>query len=131
MALALALAAACESAGSDHVLAVETNAVVGGLVYFDADGDREPSAPDAPVAGVRVRLVVRETGNAIGAAVSSAGGGFRIAPLRAGRFDVVVDTATVPDSVGVVRIADSTIELGARDSVGVIVTVSFPRVTVG
>ena len=127
--LALALAA-CNNAGQDRVLAFEASGVVGGLVYFDADGDREPGPPDAPVAGVRVRIAVRGSGTAIGSAVSDTAGGFRIAPLRAGRYDVLVDTATVADSLTVARIADSTIDLDPGDSVAVAVTVSAPRVSV-
>jgi len=131
LASAVALAVlACANAGSDRVLSVEATGFVIGLVYFDADGDREPAPPDTAVLGVRVRLVLEGSGAVVGSAVSDSAGRFRIGSLAARRYEVQLDTATVPESVSVVRIADSTIQIGSGGSATVVVAVSFPSVSV-
>ncbi len=120
----------CESTGSDHVLAVEATGVARGLVYFDADGDREPAAPDTGLAGVAVELFPAGGRAPVARVVSDSSGRFRMAGLPVGSFVTRIDSATVPDSMAVVRIADSSVLIPPADSVVILVAVGFPRVSI-
>ncbi len=128
--LALLALAACNSAGQDQVLAIEATGVARGLVYFDADGDREPAPPDTALAGVAVELVFPGGRGIAARVVSDSTGRFRAAGLPVGSYTARIDTATVPDSMAVVRIVDSTVVVPPGDSVAVLVALGFPRVTV-
>jgi len=129
--LALVLVAAgCESSGTDRVLAIEATGTVLGLVFFDADGNREPGGADTPLAGVAVALAPSGGRIPVAQGISDADGVVRLDQVGVGRYVVVVDSTTVPDSVDVVRIADSAFIVGPADSVTVEVALSFPRVTV-
>jgi hypothetical protein len=99
----LALAAwACDPEIAPQFV-IEGTGALDGLAFADADrnGAFDPSAGDAPVAGVT--LVVRERGTEEtftgGTAVSDAGGRFSIAQLPPGTHDLFIDTATVPGGV--------------------------------
>ena len=127
MALAL-LALACTSAGQDRIVAIEATGVVRGLVYFDADGDGEAAPPDTALRGVAVELLA--AASPAGRAVSDSNGRVRVAGLPVGRYTVRIDTGTVPDSMAVRRIADTTFMVPPGDSVAVLVAIGFSRVTV-
>ncbi len=122
--------AACTSAADERVLGIDATGSVQGLVYWDLNGNREFESRDLPVQGVLVRLQVSEIGGTVADAVSDPVGLFEMRNVPVGRYHVGVDSGTLGDTVEVVRIDTSVVELGPGDSAGVAVAVSFPIVTV-
>jgi hypothetical protein len=121
----------CGNAGEDRVLSIPGNALVGGLVYLDQDGDRQPGDADAPLAGVRVRLLVTGTRDTAATAASGADGVFAFGRVPVGRYTVVVTPEPLfGDSVDVVRVDTSAVDLTPDDTVEITVAVSYPLVSV-
>jgi hypothetical protein len=126
------LLCACSNAGQDRVLSVPGTGLVGGVVYLDRDGDREPSSEaDAALPGVRVRLVVSGTRDTVAIVTSGSDGAFSFDRVPVGRYTVVVNPEPFfGDSVSVVRIDTSAVDLAPEDTVEIQVAVSFPSATV-
>jgi hypothetical protein len=122
--------AACTTTGDERVLGIEATGFVGGLVYWDVNGNREFDVPDVSVGGVLVSLQVSEVGGVVTVALSDPAGQFQMRDVPVGRYHVGVDTTTLGDTAKVVRIDTSVVELAPEDSVAVAVAVSFPIVTV-
>lgn len=120
----------CEHAGEDRVLAVEAIALVLGIAYFDANGNRAVDASDTPHPGLGVRLVARGTRDTVAKVTSDANGAYAIIGIPVGDYRVVVDTTTLGDTIQVVRVDPPEIRLRPGDSVLVQVGVSFPIVSV-
>ena len=121
---------ACDNAGEERVLSIDATGVVNAVVYLDLNGNRQPNGGEPGLAGVRVGLIVRGTTDTAFAAQTSVQGGVRFAGVPVGHYVVTVDTGTFGDSIGVTRIDSAGIQVPPGDSAGVIVTVSFPAVTV-
>jgi hypothetical protein len=103
--------------------------MVAGIVYLDLDASRTPGPADQPLAGVQLRLLVSGTGDTAASAVSEPDGAFTFGLVPAGRYTVTVPSGQFfGDSISVVRVDTSAINLHARDSVGVNVAVSYPKV---
>jgi hypothetical protein len=128
--LGAAILAGCPNAGDDRVLGIEATGLVGGFVYWDLDGNREPGGGDEPVDGVLVTLLVSEVGGVIAGAVSDPVGLFRMRDVPVGRYHVRVDTSSFGDTAQVVRIDTSVVALEPDDTATVAVAVSYPIVTV-
>jgi hypothetical protein len=125
----LFVAAACST--GERLVSIPGQGFVGGLVYLDRDGNREPGGPDQALQGVGVRLVVAGTLDTVARATSDANGGFVFGAVPVGRYTVVVPTAAVfGDSMQVVRIDTADVSLGVSDTSQVNVSVSFPSYTV-
>jgi hypothetical protein len=127
---AAAVSAGCLGTGEDRVLSIEATGVVRGLVYFDANGSREPESSDPPVERVGVRLVVAGTQDTLARAVTGADGLFQMPAVPVGTYTVAVDAATVPDSLEVVGIDPETVIAGREDTATTVIALSFPKVTV-
>jgi hypothetical protein len=110
-------------------LGIDATGFVGGLVYWDVNGNRELDGPDVPVEGVLVRLLVSEVGGVVTAALSDPAGRFLMRDVPVGRYHVRADGSTLGDTAEVVRIDTSVVELTPDDSVAVAVAVGFPIVT--
>jgi hypothetical protein len=122
--------AACVSSSDDRVLGIDATGFVGGLVYWDLNGNREFDQADQRLEGVLVTLLVSEAGGAVAGAVSDPAGEFRMRDVPVGRYHVAVDSSTFADTARVVQIDTSVVELSPSDSASVVVTVSVPIVTV-
>jgi hypothetical protein len=122
--------AGCPNSGDDRVLGIEAAGFVGGVVYWDLNGNRELDASDAPLEGVLVALEVSEVGGVIVFALSDPVGQFRMRNVPVGRYHVRVDSSTFADTAEIVRIDTSVVELTPDDTAAVTVAVSFPIVTV-
>ncbi len=137
VAVVLPLAAAlsvgaCSNAGEERVLAIESTGLVSGMVFFDLNGTREFEVQtDVLLGGVGVTLFVRGTDEVVVDQVSAADGSFQFSAVLAGRYDVVVDTATVGDTVGVIAIDKPQLVVFANDSVDFEVILTFPILSVG
>ncbi len=122
---------ACPNAGESRVLSIPGTGLVGGVVYLDADGNRQAGGPDNGLANVRVRLVVAGTRDTVARANSDANGTFVLGSVPVGRYTVVVPgEAVFGDTISIVRIDTADISLNPDDTVQVQVAVSFPAVTI-
>jgi hypothetical protein len=122
----------CPNAGEDLVQSITGTALVGGRVFLDGDGDRLPaSGADAPLSGVRVRLLVTGTRDTVARVNSAANGTFVFDAVPVGRYSVVVPgEASFGDSLAVVRVDPSDVNLAPNDTVVVDIAVSFPLLSV-
>jgi hypothetical protein len=122
---------ACSNAGENRVLAVSGAGFVGGVVYLDVDGNRQPGGPDNGLPNVRVRLIVAGTRDTVAQASSDANGTFVFGSVPVGRYTVVVPPeAAFGDTISVVRIDTSAVTLSPGDTAQVQVAVSYPSATV-
>jgi hypothetical protein len=129
-ALLAAALVGCGSAGDDFVLAIDATGLVEGVVYWDLNGTRELDQGDEPLGGVLVRLQVSQVGGTMAVAVSDPAGEFRMRDIPVGRYVVRVDTATLADTVQVVRIDTAVVRLDPGDTAAVAVAVSYPLVSI-
>ncbi len=113
--MALSGLVGCENDGAERVLAIEAMGLLEGLVYFDANGTREPDGNDTPLAGVKVGLVVLGTRDTAVVATSDPDGLFRMDAVPVGSYVVSVDTTTVADTALVVRIDTADVTLMPDD----------------
>ena len=126
-----AATAACPNAGESRVLSIPGTGLVGGVVYLDADGNRQAGGPDNGLPNVRVRLVVAGTRDTVARANSDANGTFVLGSVPVGRYTVVVPgEVAFGDTVSIVRIDTADVSLNPDDTVQVQVAVSFPAVTI-
>lgn len=112
------------------MLAIEADAVLAGLVYFDGDGSGSIGFADSPLEGVRIHLLARGTIDTVASVTSDAEGAYVVPGLPVGNYEIRVDTATIGDSVQVVRVDTSLVTLAPADSQFVTVIVSFPVRTI-
>ncbi len=120
------LGTACTGAGEDRVLAIQTSGVLTGLVYFDANANREPDVNDTPLAQVRVALLAAGTSDTVVIATSDDQGVLDLSSVPVGDYRVVVDTTTIGDTTIVARIDTADIRVTPDDSVDIAVAISFP-----
>lgn len=120
----------CQNAGQDRVLGIEATAEVRGVAYFDANRSRGLDSIDTRMQGLRVFLSAPGTLDTLATAVSNASGVLRFTGVSVGRYDVGVDLVSAGDTVVVVRVDTSRIDLLPGDTVSVSVGVSYPLVTV-
>jgi len=120
----------CMGTGEDRVLGIDATGMVGGLVYFDANGDRAPDVGDPGVANVRVRLLVSGTQDTVARASSDGNGFFRMIQLPVGSYHIAIDSTSVADSVSVVSIDTTDVTVAPDDTVPVFVAISFPKVSI-
>lgn len=121
----------CGNAGENRVLAIQATGSVTGLVYLDRNGNRRPDGADTVLGGVGIRLVADGTRDTAARAMSDPQGGFTMPGVLIGHYAVVVDTATIGDSVDVVRIDTSAVTLTHADSADTLsIAISFPIVTI-
>jgi hypothetical protein len=128
--LLLAGLAGCQNAGQDRVLSIGSTSRVAGLAYFDANRSKSFDSTDTPMQGLRVYLSARGTSDTLATAVSDATGVLTFDGVPVGRYDVNVDSASAGDTVVVVRVDTSQVDVALGDTVSVSVGVSYPLVTV-
>ena len=131
LALIVVSGSACGNAGADRVLVVETDGVLVGLAYFDANATREFDTGDEPLAGVGIALLAAGTSDTVEKVISAGDGQFSFPAIPVGSYEVVVDTATIGDSVIVADIDDAEVNITPGDSARVNVAISFPLLTIG
>jgi hypothetical protein len=128
--VATAFLSGCLGTGEDRVTSIDATGIVTGLVYFDANGSREPDATDPPVALVGVRLLVGGTTDTLVRTLSDQAGLFNMPTVPVGIYEIVVDPVTIPDSLQLVEI-DPTFLLTAKDDTATsFIALSFPVVSV-
>ncbi|KPK63649.1 MAG: hypothetical protein AMS21_06555 [Gemmatimonas sp. SG8_38_2] len=131
LTLATLLVAGCIGTGEDRVTSIDAAGTVDGLVYYDGDGNREATDDDTPIALVGIRLLYFGTQDTATRALSDRNGLFSMPAVPAGLYRIVIDPATVPDSLLVVEI-DPGVEIIAsrNDTTTTAIALSFPIVTI-
>lgn len=119
----------CLGTEEDRVLGITATGTVEGVVFFDVNGDRELDLADTPQPDVGVRLLVRGTRDTLARVTSDATGGF-VVSLPVGSYNVAVDSASVADSVQVVKIDPPSFDVQLGDTVTSLIALSFPKVTI-
>jgi hypothetical protein len=130
MSVPLLLLAACQNAGHDRVLGISATSEVEGLAYFDANRSLSFDSSDVRMQGLKVYLTTRGTLDTVAASTSDATGQLKWPGVPVGSYDVLVDQTSAGDTVVVLRVDSSQIDLAPGDTVAVSVGVSFPLVTV-
>jgi hypothetical protein len=120
--------AACGADG-DPITSVAATGTIGGLAYVDRDGDGLLGQDDTPLPGIGIRVVTVGTQSTVATAATGPAGLFAIRNVPVGRYRIVVDEGTVPDSLRVLGIDSATVTVAADDSVGVSVRTSYPTAT--
>jgi hypothetical protein len=119
----------CARDSADRTLGISATGTVVGTVLFDADGSGSATAGDAPMIGVRVRLLTPIARNVVLGATTSASGAFRFAGVPVGTYVVALDSGSLGDSVVATAPAGFSVTVTPQDSVSVDELVSIPRYT--
>lgn len=129
-ALAGLFTAACQTGTSDRILAVDATGMVTGDAFIDLDGNGQRNAGDAPATGLRIWIAYRGARDTVASATTGADGQFSLPAVPVGHYALFVDSAAVGDSVRVNAIAPQEFTVAADSTVNVLVTVTFPTVSV-
>lgn len=128
VATLLVAAGACGGEGGRSV-GISASGTVFGTVTFDADGSGDVSLADSPMEGVRVRLLTPVSRDTVLRATTSATGLFRFSSVPVGSYKLVVDAASLGDSIDVAGFAERNVTMLPSDSVESNAVVSFPVLT--
>lgn len=127
---ALLLVAGCINTGSDRVLGVDAEGVIEATVVFDANGSGRADQGDTPLPGVAVEIRAGGANDVEQRRLSDANGLVRFRAVPVGTYRIVVDDATVDDSLVVGLIDTTLVTLRPLDTAIVTISVGFPRVTI-
>jgi hypothetical protein len=132
----VAVSSGCNT-GADRVLEVEATGVLAGRVFVDRNGNLTQDAGEGPVPGVAVRIVPAGGRTAVHRVVSTLTGSLVVNDLPVGEYELVVESATVPDSLRLIHVASDNaplavpvVRLTVTDTAEVQVVLSFPTVKV-
>jgi hypothetical protein len=120
----------CLGTGEDRVLSIDATGTVQGFVYFDANGSRTFDEGDTPLALVGVRLLPFNTPDTTARAVSDLDGIFTIPRVPVGGYEIVVDPATVGDSVSVIDLDPPVAVVQPNDSVTSVIAIGYESYTI-
>lgn len=115
LAMAVLVAAACSNAGEDFGFAPNVRGVVGAFVYLDRDGSLDPNTIDTVLADVKVALLASNGVDTVRSGVTDASGNVAFMDVPFGDYQMVVDPASVGDSVSVQAIDTAAVTLRAND----------------
>ncbi len=125
---AVVLAAACD-AGGGRILTVTATGTNLGVAFLDRNANGTLDTGDTPLAGVRVSAFPRAGGAAVGSAVTNQNGVYTLTQVPAGSYRLVVDSATLGDSLRIARFDSADVTLGAHDTVRTFIAMGFPAAT--
>lgn len=125
----LLAAAGCARDGADDVLGITATGGVRGSVRFDADGSGTATAADVAMAGVRLRLLTPIARDTVLRGATAADGSFRFAGVPVGTYVLVVDSASLGDTVAARVPAGVSVTVLPQDTATVDELLSFPTVT--
>ncbi len=124
----LVAAGACGGEGG-RSLGISATGTVFGTVTFDADGSSDVGLADSPMEGVRVRLLTPVSRDTVLRATTSATGRFRFSSVPVGSYKLVVDAASLGDSIDAAGFPERNVTLLPSDSVQSDALLSFPVLT--
>ena len=124
-------ASGCDDSLGDRVLDIDATGAVLGIAYVDRNGNGVLDLPaDGPQANLRVQITPSGGGAAIATSITDALGAFAFRNLAVGDYRVRVDSTSVPDSLQLIGVDSAQVRVAAADSVGVLVALSFAKVSV-
>jgi len=127
----LALAAACDNAGSDLGVEVETRNAVTVQVYLDRDGSHTAGATDTLFRNARVALLPFAGSDTIEAQFTTTLGVVRFEGIPLGKYRIGVTQPSIGDSIQVQEIDPDTVKIEASDTnTFVSVRLGYPEVSV-
>lgn len=124
-----ALVSACDNAGAYRTTGITATGIARGLVYFDANGSGRFDAGDGPVVGARLSLVTPVGRDTVVRLTTDAAGAFRVSGIPVGTYAVVLEAASLGDSVEVMHLTGGPFTLRPNDSLSVEGVVGFPTLT--
>jgi len=127
---ALVAGTGCGNTGADKVLSISATGQIEGGVYFDENGSGLPDGTDPGLPGVSLRIVAWGTRDTVAQPVTTANGAFTTSALPVGRYLVSVPAAELGDTVAVVQLADSVVNLLPNGTATVTVGIGFPKLTI-
>ena len=126
--LGAGLLAACDNAGSDLGVTVESNGAVAVLVYLDRDGSRTATALDTVYRNARVALLLRGGRDTIQARTTDANGVVRFPDVALGQYRIIVDSASVGDSIKVQDVDSAAgFHVTIGDTVPIVARLGYPE----
>jgi uncharacterized protein YdeI (BOF family) len=123
------LIAACGD-GPGKIIGIDETGVVTGLAYVDRDGDGVRGPSDGVATGVAAALVLEATGDTVARATTRTDGTFIMTQVPVGRYRLVANRGTLPDTLDVLRVDSAQVTLAARDTAIRLIRVGYPRSTV-
>ena len=127
---ALAAVTACENGGAALTFGISATGVVGGEVYFDANGSRTRDAADVGFAGARIRLLSPGGSDTLFRATTGADGSFTLAGIPVGSYRVVLDSASAGDTAQVLGVGPTLVTVIPDSTVVFIGAISYPVRTI-
>jgi hypothetical protein len=128
---ALALAAACDNAGSDLGVDVSVRNAVSVFVYLDRDGSRTAGAADTVFRNARVALLPFAGSDTIEAQFSTTQGNVRFDGVPPGTYRIGVSQLSIGDSIEVQEIDPDTLNIEASDTNSFVqVRLGYPEVSI-
>jgi hypothetical protein len=128
--LALGALAGCPNAGEDRLLSIGAAGIVRGFVVFDQNGNQLPDVQDSAFANFRMKLITVSARDSIAGDATDANGVFRMEPVPAGTYLVVIDSVKLSDTAVVARMDSTQVTVKPGDSVQVEVTIGYPHVSI-
>lgn len=116
----------CGNGGADRSVGITATGTVLGSVVLDANGNGGVDAADAAFTGARVRLLAPVANDTLARASSGADGSFRFFGVPVGSYRLVLDPASVGDSLEVQGVVGGLITVLPGDSVTVSALASYP-----
>lgn len=130
VAVACVVIPGCLDTGEERVLSIEAAGDVTGVAFLDRNGTGVLEEDDPGLELIRVRLLALGSLDTLARATSGPDGVFEMRRVPVGGYRVIVDPASVPDSVPVVLIDPETVTVARDDTVDVEIGLSFPSVSI-
>lgn len=127
--LTLAALAACGNAGADRTVGITATGSVRGAMFLDANGSGTRDAGDLAAVGVRVALVTPLRRDTLRRATTDANGDFDLGAVPVGSYEVVLDPASVGDSVEVQGVDGVQLTLAPDQALELTGRLAYPRRT--
>lgn len=127
--LAVVAQAACGNAGTDRTVGITATGTVSGTIFLDANGSAAFDAGDLPASDVRLALVTPLRRDTVRTAITDAEGRFRFDAVPVGSFEVVLDPASVGDSVEVQGVDGADVTISPEQVLELTGRLSYPART--
>lgn len=123
------LTAGCTDSGDDGV-SIDATGRVDGLAWVDRNGNGTLQTNfDGPASGIRVRLLPLAGGAAAYSRETGPNGNVTLPDVMVGDYRVAVDSSTVGDTLEILRVDSARLTVGAGETVGFGVALTYPFAT--
>jgi hypothetical protein len=130
-ALFAVTALACSESASDRVLSLDATGALLGVTFVDRNGNGTfDLVGDVSASNVSVQVLTRGGGSEVATTTSNAQGVFQVGNLPVGEYEVRIDSRSIADSLRLIKVDSAHVRIAKDDTVGVLVTIGYPTVTV-